>query len=143
MIKAVFIHRSGPSAASYRYRAEIPARAIGATVNGGEAQVLIFSKPTPDDVAMAKEMKAEGVKIVADFSDDHFNHAIWGPVYREMIGLADWVVTPTENMRDRLHKYYDDLTVTVIPDPYEEAYSTPHANGAEPFLSYGHQPNFQ
>lgn len=143
MIKAVFVHRSGPSCASYRYRAAIPAEAIGATVNGGEAQVLIFSKPTPDDVAMAKQMKAEGIKIIADFGDDHFNHATWGPVYRDMIGLADAIVTPTENMAGRIQKYFEKTVDAVIPDPYEEALATPHANGAERFLWYGHQINLK
>ena len=98
MTTAVFVHRNGPQFASYRYRAEIPAKAIGATVNGGEAHVLIFSKPTPDDVILAKESKADGLNIIFDVGDDHFNHAVWGPIYREMVGLADALVTPTENM---------------------------------------------
>ena len=145
-MKAVFIHRNGPQFASYRYRAEIPAQAIGGTVNGGEANVLIFSKPTPDDLALAKESKAEGIKIVFDVGDDHFNHPTWGPIYREMVELADAMVTPTDNMKDRIRKYFGIINpalVTVIPDPYEEAYATPHANGAERLLWYGHQINLK
>jgi len=143
MTHAVFVHRSGPSCASYRYRAAIPAQAIGATVNGGEAQALIFSKPTPDDLTLAKAMKADGLKIIADFGDDHFNHATWGPVYREMVGLADALVVPTDNMASRITKYFGCTVTAVIPDPYEEPLSTPHANGASRFLWYGHQINLK
>jgi len=143
MTTAVFVHRNGPQFASYRYRAEIPAKAIGATVNGGEAHVLIFSKPTPDDVILAKESKADGLKIIFDVGDDHFNHAVWGPIYREMVGLADALVTPTENMAGRLLKYMGSPATVVIPDPYEEPAATPHANGAERLLWYGHQINLK
>jgi len=142
-MKAVFVHRSGPTFASYRYRAAIPAEAIGATVNGGEAQVLIFSKPTPDDVTLAKESKSDGLKIVFDVGDDHFNHSVWGPIYREMATLADAIVTPTDNMGGRVLKYMGRMVDAVIPDPYEEALATPHANGADRFLWYGHQGNLK
>lgn len=141
-MKAVFIHRSGPALASYRYRAEIPAKAIGASVNGGEANVLIFSKPTPDDLMLAKESKAEGIKIIVDIGDDHFNHATWGPIYRDMVGLADRLVAPTENMAGRLMKYFGRTADTIIPDPYEEAWSAPHANGSK-LLWYGHPVNLK
>ena len=143
MTNAVFVHRNGPTFASYRYRAAIPAEAIGGTVNGGEAQVLIFSKPTPDDIQLAKDSKADGLKIIFDVGDDLFPHPVWGPVYREMIGLADALVTPTENMSGRLYKYFDRHADMVIPDPYEEALTTPHANGAERLLWYGHQINLK
>ena len=142
-MKAVFIHRNGPQFASYRYRAAIPAAAIGATVNGGEANVLIFSKPTPDDLILAKESQADGLKIIADIGDDHFNHPVWGPIYQEMIKLADAVVCPTDNMAGRIMKYMDRMVDMVIPDPYEEPLASPHANGAERFLWYGHQVNLK
>jgi hypothetical protein len=143
MNKAVFIHRSGPQLASYRYRAEIPAKAIGGCVNGGEAgSVYIFSKPTPDDVTLAKECKAEGVKVVCDIGDDHFNHAVWGPVYREMVSLADCLVAPSENMAGRLMKYFNRTADAVIPDPYEEPLSAPHADGQK-LLWYGHPVNLK
>lgn len=141
--KAVFIHRAGPELASYRYRAEIPAKAIGACVNGGESgHVYIFNKPIHADVELAKECKAEGVKVVVDIGDDHFNHATWGPVYREMVGLADFLVAPTENMASRLGKYFGKTADAVIPDPYEEALQPPHAAGQK-LLWYGHPVNLK
>lgn len=136
-MKAVFIHRMGPSFASYRYRAAIPAQQVGGTVNGGEGQVFIFSKPTPDDVTLAKECQADGCKVVADLGDDHFRHATWGPVYIEMAKLADALVTPTENMAGRIMKYIGRKADCIIGDPYEEPWRAAHANGAERFLWYG------
>lgn len=130
-IRAVFVHRMGPTFASYRYRAAIPAQAIGGTVNGGEANVLIFSKPTPDDIRLARESKADGIKIVADIGDDHFRHSVWGPVYLELVTLADAIVTPTANMASRIMKYTGLSVATVIPDPYEEDLRLPHANFAD------------
>lgn len=141
-MKACFIHRSGPTLASFRYRAEIPAKAIGASLNGGEAQVLIFSKPTHEDLALAKDMKAEGLRIIADLGDDHFNHATWGPVYREMVQLADALVVPTENMAGRMKKYFDRKIDAVIPDPYEEPFCAPHADG-ERYLWFGNPVNLK
>lgn len=136
-MKAVFVHRMGPSFASYRYRAAIPAAQVGGTVNEGEGSVFIFSKPTPDDVVLAKECKAEGVKVVADLGDDHFRHPTWGPVYQEMVTLCDALVTPTENMAGRIIKYMGRKADAVIPDPYEESLVAPHANGAERFVWFG------
>jgi hypothetical protein len=143
-MKAVFIHRMGPDFASFRYRAQIPAQAIGASVNGGEGQVFIFSKPTPDDLILAKECKADGVKVVADLGDDHFRHATWGPIYVEMATLCDALVVPTENMAGRIMKYIGRKADAVIPDPYEEALTAPHANGHKPkYLWYGNASNLK
>lgn len=142
-MRAVFIHRMGPSFASYRYRAAIPAQVIGASVNGGEGSVFIFSKPTPDDLALAKECKAEGVKVVADLGDDHFRHPVWGPIYIEMAKLADALVVPTDNMAGRIRKYLDLKVDAVIPDPYEEGLTAPHANGDARYLWFGHAGNLK
>lgn len=136
-MKAVFIHRMGPTFASYRYRAEIPAQQIGASINGGEGSVYIFSKPTPDDMVLAKECKAEGVKVVVDLGDDHFRHPVIGPIYVEMVKIADALVTPTENMAGRIMKYLGRKADAIIPDPYEEPLTAPHANGQAQYCWFG------
>src|SRR6185436_5411339 len=134
----------GPEFASYRYRAQIPAQQLGASVNGGEGSVFIFSKPTPDDLTLAKECKAEGVKVVADLGDDHFKHPIMGPVYVEMVRICDALVVPTENMAGRIMKYIGRKADAVIADPYEEPFCMPHANGqAARYLWYGHPANLK
>lgn len=136
-MKAVFVHRMGPEFASYRYRAMIPAEQVGGTINQGEGQVFIFSKPTPDDLALAKECQAEGVKVVADLGDDHFRHAVWGPIYVELAKCCDALVVPTENMAGRIKKYIGRTVDLIIPDPYEEPPCSAHANGAERILWFG------
>lgn len=143
MRKVVFVHRMGPDLASYRYRAAIPAQEIGASVNGGEGAVFVFSKPTPDDLILAKECQAEGVKVVADIGDDHFRHPYFGPFYVEMAKLADALVTPTENMAGRIVKYIGRKADAVIPDPYEEPYCAPHANGLASYVWFGHPGNLK
>lgn len=142
-MKAVFIHRMGPDFASYRYRVAIPAKELGASINGGEGSVFIFSKPTPDDVTLAKECKTEGVKVVADLGDDHFRHPVIGPIYIEMVKLCDALVVPTENMAGRILKYLWRKADAIIPDPYEEPYSAPHANGQAKYLWFGHAGNLK
>lgn len=142
-MKAVFIHRGGPSFASYRYRAAIPARQIGANVNEGEGSVYIFSKPVPNDVTLAKECKAEGVKVVVDLGDDHFQHPVWSPVYVEMVKLCDALVVPTENMAGRIVKYVGRKADAIISDPYEEPLCAPHASEKERYLWFGHAANLK
>jgi hypothetical protein len=142
--KAVFIHRLGPDSASFRYRAAIPSQQVGGMVNEGEGSIFIFSKPMPDDLKLAKECKAEGVKVVADLGDDHFKHPIIGPVYMEMAKLCDVLVTPTENMAGRIMKYIGRKADAVIADPYEEALTAPHANGKDArYIWFGHQSNLK
>lgn len=141
--KAVFIHRSGPTLASYRYRAMIPAQAMGACLNGGqEGHAYIFSKPNPDDFLLAKQCKHEGVKVIVDIGDDHFNSPVWGPIYRELMALADCVVTPTPAMSDRMFKHVQRHADVIIPDPYEEPHTPPHADGAK-MLWHGHHGNMK
>ena len=105
--------------------------------------MLIFSKPTPDDLTLAKESKAEGIKIIADIGDDHFLHETWGPIYREMVTLADALVTPTENQASRIKRYTGRTVDAIIPDPYEEALTLPHANDARKFIWFGHPVNLK
>jgi hypothetical protein len=142
-MKAVFVHRMGPTFASYRYRAAIPAQQVGGSINGGEGAVYIFSKPTPDDVVLAKECKAEGVKVVADLGDDHFRHPTWGPIYVEMAKLCDVLVVPTENMAGRMMKYVGRKADVIIPDPYEEPLTAPHANGPASYVWFGGAANLK
>jgi hypothetical protein len=135
--KVVFIQRMGIRSASYRYRSVIPAAQLGGTVNGGEANILVFSKPTPDDVALAYESRAEGLTIVVDFCDNHFAHDTWGPVYHEFAKLAHGIVTATEVMAGQIKEATGRTVDAIIPDPYEEPYAAPHASEASQYLWFG------
>jgi hypothetical protein len=129
-----FIHSFGESAASYRYRARIPAEQIGAKINDFTADVLVFSKPQINDIEAARRAKKLGQMVVVDYCDDHFYHKTLGPIYREMADIADWAVVPTREMRKRVP------SASVIPDPYEYPEVSPHADG-DRFLWFGHQVN--
>lgn len=141
-----FIHRGGPMMASFRYRAAIPAQTLGTMngfrsfVNEGESEVYVFSKPVADDVEIAKRAKAHGAKVIADIGDAHFEHPSFGPIYHEMVKLADAVVAPTETGADLINAHTGRVVMAVIPDPYEEALHEPHAND-DKYLWFGHASN--
>ena len=131
-MKAVFIHRGGEQMASYRYRAKVPAEQIGGTINGGEADVVVFVKPMLDDFELAKNFKAQGCKIVFDVNDPHFDQ----PIYQNMLEIADLVTCATDFTRLQLGRGI------VIPDPYEESEVKPHTVGNKS-LWFGHQINLK
>ncbi len=141
--KVVFIQRMGPMTASYRMRSEQPAKFLGGSVNGGEAEIVVFSKPLPQDVEEAKACKADGVKIAVDIIDDHFRTPLVSQSYQDMVRLADLVITPTANMSDRLVKYGLRPADVIIPEAYDETYSDPHANHPEKYLWFGSQGNLK
>lgn len=141
----VFIHRGGPEMASYRYRALVPATHLSringysCAINGGAADILVFSKPMIDDVDMLKAAKKEGCKIVVDFCDDHFDK---NAHYKFIAKEADLVVCPTPVMADRILEHTGRLADHVIPDAYEHEEKEPHAEGFN-LLWYGHKSNLQ
>jgi hypothetical protein len=120
--------------ASYRYRAEIPAMAIGAGLNTGMADVVVFSKPMTGDLELAQIAKKDGAKIVVDFCDDHFDNLL----YRDMARIAHKITCPSWAMRDRLLEL--GFVADVVEDPYEFPITEPHANGPK-MLWFGHQTN--
>jgi len=144
MKSVVFMHRYGPTFASYRYRAEMPAEYLRthgyqANLNDGEAEILVLSKPTDDDLVLAKQAKAEGSKIVADICDDHFHSK--PELYNGVCEIADQIVVASEIMLHRV-KGYTGRDAAVIKDPYEFAESPPHAEGND-LLWFGHQRNLK
>lgn len=141
----VWVHRLGPQMASYRYRAQIPADEVAqyngfkTSINEGDADVVVFSKPLPEDLEVAEKAKSEGTKIVVDMGDDHFTD-IEAPTYHKFAGIADAIVTASNVMRGRIYDYTKRDAV-VIPDPYEQEEVEPHAEGDD-FLWFGHVRNF-
>lgn len=131
--------------ASYRYRALLPAKQIGfingyqCSINGGNADIAVFSKPVSADWEIYERARAENVKIVVDLGDDHFHHHEYGPLYRKMADKADQLVVPTEEMRKRVLEH-TGREALIIPDPYEEPLSEPHAVGMNA-LWFGHKVN--
>ena len=141
-----FVHPGDASMASFRYRTLMPAQQLTQSskfdqvcINEGMADVVVFSKPLPQQMDFAKQCKKDGTRVIVDICDGHFDHDVLGPVYREMISLSDEVVCPTDSLRDRIHDISGRDSV-VIPDPYEHERCEPHAEGNE-VLWYGHQSN--
>lgn len=129
-----FIHWADDTAASYRYRARIPAEAMGASLNDKTAGTLIFSKPQANELMDMERARARGAWVVVDFCDDHFD---W-PHYAEALRLADMVTCPTEKMHEIIKTR--GRTAMVIPDPYEYDELPPHCNGTR-LLWFGHEVN--
>lgn len=147
-MRVAFIHRGGPVMASYRYRCLIPADSLN-QMNGyqvkineaGEYDTVIFSKPMSEDVTMAKSVKEQGGRVIVDIGDDHLTHPIIGPVYTEMLQLADTLVSPTQEMAERVYRV-SGKSPLVIPDPFEFPEAMPHAMGNK-LLWFGHQNNLK
>lgn len=141
----VFVHRAGPNSASYRFRALEPAKHVSringfsCAINGGAADIIVFSKPQPDDVAMMEAAKKDGCKVVADFCDDHFENPQYG-FYKQMAVGADFVVVPTKVMAERILTHTGRVADAIIPDAYEEEEMEPHAVG-DKVLWFGHNAN--
>jgi len=144
-VKVSWIHSLGPGAASYRYRAQMPAEQVEriagheCSLNAGAADVMIFAKPMPDDLATAKMAKNDGVRVVVDFCDDHFAHREIGETYRRMANVADIITCPTATMGARIYAATGRESVT-IGDPYEMPLIPPHADGPKT-IWFGHQRN--
>lgn len=120
--------------ASFRYRAQIPAQVMGAGVNSGEADIVIFSKPVKGDLEIAQTAKKDGAKVIVDYCDAHFNDQL----YLDMLGIADLVTCASKEMQGIIKGLGRDSEV--INDPYEFGLHDPHANGAK-YLWFGHQLN--
>jgi hypothetical protein len=128
-----FIHWGDKNAASWRYRAKIPA-GDWASLNDLTADTLVFAKPQANELMDMARAKARGAWVVVDFCDDHFD---WMH-YQEALRLADAVTCPTAEMAKRIKELGKDATV--IPDPYDYPEMPPHYEGTN-LLWYGHQVN--
>lgn len=129
-----FIHSMDTTQASYRYRAQIPAQEIGATMNDFTADTLVFSKPQAHELIEMERCKARGGWVVVDFCDDHFD---WMH-YQEAYKIAHMITCPTEEMAKKLKK--GGKQAMVIPDPFLYAECEPHCNGVN-LLWFGHAVN--
>lgn len=120
--------------ASYRYRAQTPARELGASINDLSADVLVYCKPAEEELDEARRAQDRGAKVIADFCDDHFDaHSH----YEKFARTADAVTCPTREMTRRI-----PVLATVIPDPYEYPKVLPHCSGNK-VLWFGHGVNIE
>lgn len=130
---------AGPTSdfASARYRVLIPAQSLARlghavqliTVPQGSSapaqlrdlacDALVLSKSyNPGNEQLIRDLKARGVRVIADFCDDHFAHPEIGPHFRNLATLADEVVAATDAMAAAL-KAHTGRDARVVTDPVE------------------------
>jgi hypothetical protein len=148
--------------ASVRYRLLLPAQAlpgsrvtrVGAGANrrtllerfaGAEAVVFgkIFDAPLAETaLELAASLKGRGIKVIADYSDDHFASPHLGSVYRALANAADAVVASTPALAEVL-KTQTASPVSVVSDPVEGPRGEPRVAVARPprLLWFGHPLN--
>jgi len=149
--------------ASVRYRITLPAQAIrdskvtyvGPGANRrtllerfAGADTVVFGKLF--DAAMAQPalelaaaLRKRGIKVIVDYSDDHFLHPVLGPVYRALAAAADAVVASTPGLAEVL-RAHTPMPVSVVTDPVEGERGEPRAGIARPpprLLWFGHPLN--
>ena len=144
---ASFVHFGDDTMASYRYRCRIPSAELKIPTNNFAAKIVVFTKPAPEEVAIAQKIRAEGRKVVADFCDDHFDR----PEYVTFAKMADAITCPTEAMAARIQNILGleqeegrstkAQFLRVIPDPSEFPVAEPHCKGAR-LLWFGHASNY-
>lgn len=155
---------AGPTSdlASARYRVLIPAQQLARL---GHAVQLLTVPPdgTPpaqlaglacDALVVSKSynraceevlqsLKARGVRVVADFCDDHFAHPQIGPHFQALARIADEVVAATPAMAGVLRRHTGREAV-VITDPVEGPRREPRFEPKLPALKlawFGHPSN--
>jgi hypothetical protein len=148
--------------ASVRYRITLPAQAIGGSkvtyvgpganrrtllerFDGAEAAVfgkLFDPSLLQPALELAAALRQRGVKVIADYCDDHFLHPVLGPAYRAIANAADAVVASTPGLAAVL-KGQTPMPVSVVADPVEGERGEPRAGIAPPprLLWFGHPLN--
>jgi hypothetical protein len=114
--------------ASYRYRAEMPAKSLGVSINDTTADTLIFAKPLPGDAELAERAQ----RVIVDVCDDHLQT----PLYQALLACAQVVTCPTPVLAQRIPG------ALVVPDAYEFEEAMPHCSGVK-LLWFGHATNFR
>jgi SAM-dependent methyltransferase len=155
--------QGGPTSdlASARYRVLIPATQLArlghqvqvgspgpagwpAEVTGARCDALVISKSFDAvNEGLARSMKSRGVRVVADFCDDHFAHPQLGPHFRNLAALADTVVSATPAMAEAVRAATGRESV-VVSDPVEGPRGAPRFAPRLPALQvvwFGHPSN--
>jgi hypothetical protein len=145
-----------------RYRLTLPAQAIAGSkvthlgagakratllerFDGADAAVFgkVFDAAlAPVALELIAALRQRGVKVVADYCDDHFAHPALGPVYRAMAEAVDQIVASTPGLAEVV-KSQTATPVAVISDPVEGKRGEPRASVRTPgrLLWFGHPLN--
>ena len=158
--------------ASTRYRITIPAAALGS--NGVESKVTYlgpgtnqrtllerferaqavvvgkllaqhgFERVTGQALELIARLRARGVVVLADYSDDHFAHPVLGPAYRSLANSVDRVIASTAGLAEVVGQQ-TTVPVSVVTDPVEGLRAEPRRPGHAPhqLLWFGHALNLE
>jgi len=132
-----FIHRGGKEMASFRYRAQMPAKWLNASLNDLTADTLVFCKPLLNELEEARKAIVDGKTAVVDFCDDHFDRFEY---YRQFLEIAERVTCSTRFLAERIASF--GRIATAIPESYEFPEESPHCHGAN-LLWFGHCANLK
>ena len=130
-----FIHGGSEADASYRYRAQRPAEALGATINDGKAECYIFAKPHWKNLETLQQANAYGHVTILDTCDIHWQH----PGIKTMMHEAHYLTVNTPYLQQMVQQQFGRAS-TIIPDPYEYEELPPHCDGNH-ILWFGHPTN--
>jgi hypothetical protein len=119
-----------PQLASYRLRVDLPSQHLGVPYRIGLGDLTFFFKN--GDPMVARRLKGP---VVYDVVNAHFHN----PDYRAMCEIATVITCSSDAMVGVIREATGRDSV-VIPDPYENAESTPEVTG-DRVLWFGHQAN--
>ena len=141
-----FVTPGDETFASVRYRMLIPAEALiemGHSVTvGGYAQetgVYVFSKHNAADLAVVKELREAGKKVVYDICDNHF-HSHHRNHYVDMVSFANVVTCSTIAMQEVIEAE-TGREAYQIDDPYEFPEEEPVIKKPGRTMWFGHRSN--
>ena len=77
-----------------------------------------FRESARQHIALAARAQSLGIKVIADICEDRFDHELLGGYWRDMVRMADKVVTSTVYLAE-LVREAGAQEVEIIPDPVE------------------------
>jgi hypothetical protein len=143
-LPAAALERSGwPSRVSY-LGPQANKRTVLARFDDARAVVFgkVFAESGRRALELAELLRARGIKLVADFCDDHFADPQLGALYQGLAHAADCVTVSTPELAQVLEAQTAS-PVRIVTDPVEGARAAVRtaSNGALRLLWYGHPTN--
>ena len=118
---------------------DIPREALDA-----QADVAIFGKSfDASNERLAAHLRSRGMRVIVDYCDDHFEHAVHGAHFRRLAEAATDLVASTDVLAESI-KRHTGREARVITDPVEGPRGTPRFEPRLPALRvmwFGHPTN--
>lgn len=122
----------------------MPAGEIPQQVYQLEGDVAVFAKSfNAENEKLAAHLRSRGLRVIADYCDDHFEHPQNGPHFRRMAEIATHVTASTPALAEAIRRH-TGRDALVISDPVEGPRGTPRFEPKLPALRvlwFGHPSN--